>query len=94
MHVPAASFQDSLTLGTVPDCRLLALYFASPAGVAAGRTAAQQAAASGFGSFNSWQPLAPRSPARTNALEACPSAVPVAARYHLGHEPERIRCTS
>ena len=86
--VPAASFQDSLTLGTVPDCRLLALYFASPAGVAAGWTAAQQAAASGFGSFNSCNLWHLAFASRTNALEACPSAVPVAARYH-GHEPER-----
>ena len=78
--IPSASFQDSITLGTVPDCRLLSLYFASPAGIAAGWTDAQRAAASGFGTFNSclfWH-LAFAS--RTNALEACPTAVPVARR--------------
>ena len=74
--VPGVSFQDSITLGTVPDCRLLSLYFASPAGIAAGWTAAQRAAASGFGTFNSclfWH-LAFAS--RTNALEACPARCP------------------
>ena len=92
--VPGASFQDSITLGTVPDCRLFALYFASPAGVAAGWTNAQRAAASGYGTWNSclfWH-LAFAS--RTNALEACPSAVPPAARYHPVTNPNGIRCTS
>ena len=92
--VPGVSFQDSITLGTVPDCRLLALYFASPAGVAAGWTAAQRTAASGFGTFNSclfWH-LAFAS--RTNALEACPTAVPVAARYNPVTNPGGIKCTS
>ena len=92
--IPGVSFQDSITLGTVADCRLLALYFASPAGVAAGWTAAQRTAASGFGTFNSclfWH-LAFAS--RTNALEACPSAVPVAARYHPVTNPGGIKCTS
>jgi hypothetical protein len=92
--VPAASFQDSLTLGTVPDCRLLALYFASPAGVAAGWTASQRAAASGFGTFNSCNLWHLAFASRTNALEACPSAVPVAARYHPVTNPNGIRCTS
>jgi hypothetical protein len=92
--VPGASFQDSITLGTVPDCRLLAVYFASPAGIAAGWTNAQRAAASGYGTWNSclfWH-LAFAS--RTNALEACPSAVPVAARYHPVTNPGGIKCTS
>ena len=92
--VPGVSFQDSITLGTVPDCRLLALYFASPAGVAAGWTAAQRAAASGFGTYNSclfWH-LAFAS--RTNALEACPSAVPVSALYNPVTNPGGIKCTS
>ena len=92
--VPGASFQDSITLGTVPDCRLLAVYFASPAGIAAGWTNAQRAAASGYGTWNSclfWH-LAFAS--RTNALEACPSAVPVPARYHPVTNPGGIKCTS
>jgi hypothetical protein len=92
--VPGVSFQDSITLGTVPDCRLFALYFASPAGVAAGWTNAQRAAASGYGTWNSclfWH-LAFAS--RTNALEACPSAVPAPARYHPVTNPGGIKCTS
>jgi len=92
--IPSASFQDSITLGTVPDCRLLSLYFASPAGVAAGWTDAQRAAASGFGTFNSclfWH-LAFAS--RTNALEACPTAVPASALYHPVTNPGGIKCTS
>jgi hypothetical protein len=92
--VPAASFQDSITLGTVPDCRLVSLYFGSPAGVAAGWTPAQRAAATGFGTANSclfWH-LAFAS--RTNALEACPAAVPVPARYHPVTNPGGIKCTS
>ena len=72
--IPSASFQDSITLGTVPDCRLLSLYFASPAGIAAGWTAAQRAAASGFGTFNSCQFWHLAFASRTNALEACPGA--------------------
>jgi hypothetical protein len=92
--VPAASFQDSITLGTVPDCRLLALYFASPAGLAAGWTSAQRAAASGFGTFNSCQFWHLAFASRTNALEACPGAVPVSARYHPVTNPGGIKCTS
>jgi hypothetical protein len=91
--LPSASFQDSLTLGTVPDCRLLALYFASPAGLAAGWTAAQRAAASGFGTFNSCSLWHLAFASRTNALEACPTAVPV-ARYDPVTNPTGIRCTS
>jgi hypothetical protein len=92
--VPGASFQDSITLGTVPDCRLFAAYFASPAGIAAGWTNAQRAAASGYGTWTSclfWH-LAFAS--RTNALEACPPAVPVSARYHPVTNPGGIKCTS
>ncbi len=92
--VPAASFQDSLTLGTVPDCRLLALYFASPEGVAAGWTPAQQTAASGYGTFNSCSLWHLAFASRTNALEACPTAIPVSARYHPVTNPNGIRCTS
>ncbi len=92
--IPSASFQDSITLGTVPDCRLLSLYFASPAGVAAGWTAAQRAAASGFGTFNSCQFWHLAFASRTNALEACPGAVPVSARYHPVTNPGGIKCTS
>jgi hypothetical protein len=92
--VPGASFQDSITLGTVPDCRLLALYFTSPAGVAAGWTNAQRAAASGFGTFNSCQFWHLAFASRTNALEACPTAVPVPARYHPVTNPGGIKCTS
>ena len=87
--VPAASFQDSLTLGTVPDCRLLALYFASPAGIAAGWTADQQAAASGYGTFNSCNLWHLAFASRTNALEACPTAIPVVGAVSPGDEPER-----
>ncbi|HET9507134.1 MAG TPA: DUF6351 family protein [Gaiellaceae bacterium] len=92
--VPGVSFQDSITLGTVPDCRLLAVYFGSPAGLAAGWTNAQRAAASGYGTWNSclfWH-LAFAS--RTNALEACPGAVPAPARYHPVTNPGGIKCTS
>ena len=92
--VPGASFQDSLTLGTVPDCRLLALYFASPAGVAAGWTAAQRTAASGFGTFTSCNLWHLAFASRTNALEACPSAVPTTALYHPVTNPGGIKCTS
>ena len=92
--VPGASFQDSITLGTVPDCRLLSLYFASPAGIAAGWTAAQRAAASGFGSFTSCNLWHLAFASRTNALEACPTAVPVAARYDPVTNPGGIKCTS
>jgi hypothetical protein len=92
--LPSATFQDSLTLGTVPDCRLLALYFSSPAGVAAGWTAAQRAAASGFGSFNSCNLWHLAFASRTNALEACPSAIPTSALYHPVTNPNGIRCTS
>jgi hypothetical protein len=92
--VPGASFQDSITLGTVPDCRLLALYFASPAGIAAGWTAAQQSAASGFGSWTSCLLWHLAFASRTNALEACPGAVPPAARYHPVANPGGIKCTS
>jgi Tannase-like family of unknown function (DUF6351) len=92
--VPGASFQDSLTLGTVPDCRLLALYFAGPAGIAAGWTAEQRAAASGYGSFNSCNLWHLAFASRTNAVEACPSAIPVAARYNPLTNPSGIRCTS
>ena len=92
--IPSASFQDSITLGTVPDCRLLALYFASPAGVAAGWTSAQRAAASGFGTFNSCQFWHLAFASRTNALEACPGAVPVSALYHPVTNPTGIKCTS
>ena len=92
--VPGISFQDSLTLGTVADCRLLALYFASPAGLAAGWTAAQRTAASGFGSFASCNLWHLAFASRTNALEACPTAVPVAARYNPVTNPSGIKCTS
>ena len=93
--IPSASFQDSITLGTVPDCRLLALYFASPAGVAAGWTAAQRAAASGFGTFE----LVPtsgtwRSPAARTRSRPARRAVPVAARYNPVTNPGGIKCTS
>ena len=92
--LPGVSFQDSITLGTVPDCRLLARYFASPEGIAAGWTPAQRAAASGFGTFNSCQLWHLAFASRTNALEACPSAVPVSARYDPVANPNGIRCTS
>ena len=92
--VPAASFQDSITLGTVPDCRLLSLYFASPAGVAAGWTDAQRTAASGYRTFTSCLLWHLAFASRTNALEACPSAIPVAARYNPATNPNGIRCTS
>ena len=92
--VPAASFQDSITLGTVPDCRLLALYFASPAGIAAGWTPAQRTAASGYGTFTSCNFWHLAFASRTNALEACPTAIPVAARYNPTTNPNGIRCTS
>ena len=92
--IPSASFQDSITLGTVPDCRLLSLYFASPAGIAAGWTAAQRAAASGFGTFNSCQFWHLAFASRTNALEACPTAVPIAALYNPVTNPGGIKCTS
>jgi hypothetical protein len=92
--VPGVSFPDATTLNTVSDCRLLATYFASPAAAALGWTAAQRTAASGFstyGSCNSWH-LAFAS--RTNALEACPSAVPVSARYDPVTNPGGIKCTA
>ena len=92
--VPTASFQDSITLGTVPDCRLLALYFASPTGIAAGWTAEQRTAASGYGTFNSCNLWHLAFASRTNALEACPGAIPVGARYHPATNPNGIRCTS
>jgi uncharacterized tannase-like protein DUF6351 len=92
--VPGVSFQDSISLGTVPDCRLLSLYFASPAGIAAGWTAAQRAAASGFGTFNSCQFWHLAFASRTNALEACPGAVPVSALYNPVTNPGGIKCTS
>ena len=92
--VPAASFQDSLTLGTVADCRLLALYFASPDGVAAGWTPAQRTAASGYGTFTSCSLWHLAFASRLNAVEACPSAIPTAARYHPATNPDGIRCTS
>lgn len=92
--VPAASFQDSLTLGTVADCRLLALYFASPDGAAAGWTPDQRTAASGFGTFNSCNLWHLAFASRTNAVEACPSAIPTAARYDPATNPDGIRCTS
>jgi len=90
--VPAVSFPDSITLGTVPDCRLFALYFASPAG--AGWTAAQRNAASGFGTYGSCNLWHLAFASRTNALEACPGAVPGSARYNPVTNPNGIRCTS
>jgi hypothetical protein len=92
--VPSASFQDSLTLGTVADCRLFATYFASPAGIAAGWTNAQRTAASGFGTVNSclaWHAFFAN---RINALEACPPAIPSSALYNPATNPNGIRCTS
>jgi Tannase-like family of unknown function (DUF6351) len=92
--MPSLSFVDATTLATVSDCRLLATYFASPAAAALGWTAAQRTAASGFstyGSCNSWH-LAFAN--RTNALEACPSAIPVAFRYDPVSNPNGIRCTA
>jgi Tannase-like family of unknown function (DUF6351) len=92
--VPAASFPDATTLNTVSDCRLLATYFASPAATALGWTAAQQTAASGFGTFGNCRSWHLAFASRTNALEACPSAVPVSARYNPTTNPGGIRCTS
>jgi hypothetical protein len=92
--LPSASFVDATTLATVTDCRLLATYFASPAAAALGWTAEQRDAASGFGTYgscNSWH-LAFAN--RTNALEACPSAIPVTARYDPVTNPTGIRCTA
>ena len=92
--VPSASFPDATTLNTVSDCRLLFTYFGSAAGVAAGWTAAQRSAASGFSTFGSCQNWHLAFASRTNALEACPSAVPVSARYNPTTNPTGIRCTS
>jgi hypothetical protein len=92
--MPSASFPDATTLNTVSDCRLFATYFASPAAAALAWTAAQRNAASGFGTYgscNSWH-LAFAN--RTNALEGCPGAIPVTARYHPVTNPNGIRCTS
>jgi hypothetical protein len=92
--VPSASFPDATTLDTVSDCRLFARYFATPAAAALGWTAAQRAAASGFGTYNSCNLWHLAFASRTNALEACPSAIPVAARYDPVTNPTGIRCTS
>ena len=87
--VPAASFQDSLTLGTVPDCRLLALYFASPAGIAAGWTADQRAAASGYGTLQLVQPLAPRVRQQDERARGVPDRDPGVGAVPPGDEPDR-----
>jgi hypothetical protein len=92
--VPSLSFPDSLSLATVADCRLFFRYFASPEGIAAGWTAAQRNAASGFGTFGSCQNWHLAFASRLNALEACPANVPAAARYHPATNPTGIRCTS
>ena len=92
--LPSASFPDATSLTTVSDCRLFATYFASPAAAALGWTAAQRAAASGFGTFNSCNLWHLAFASRTNALEACPSAIPVAALYNPTTNPNGIRCTS
>jgi hypothetical protein len=92
--LPSASFVDATTLATVTDCRVLATYFASPAAAALGWTAEQRTAVSGFGTYgscNSWHVAFAN---RTNALEACPSAIPVEARYDPVTNPGGIRCTA
>jgi hypothetical protein len=92
--VPGVSFPDATTLNTVPDCRLLFNYFNSPAALALGWTAAQRNAASGFGTFGSCQLWHLAFASRTNALEACPSAIPVSALYNPTTNPNGIRCTA
>jgi hypothetical protein len=92
--VPAVSFPDATTLNTVSDCRLFVTYFASPAGIAAGWTTAQKNAASGFGTFASCNLWHLAFASRTNALEACPGAIPVSFRYDPVTNPNGIRCTA
>jgi Tannase-like family of unknown function (DUF6351) len=91
--VPAGSFPDTTTLDTVSDCRLLARYFASSAASALGWTPVQQAAASGFGTFASCNLWHLDFGSRVNALEACPSAIPVESRYDPVTNPDGVRCT-
>ncbi len=92
--LPSASFVDATTLATVTDCRLLATYFASPAAAALNWTAQQRNAASGFGTYGSCNLWHLAFASRTNALEACPSAIPVAFRYDPVSNPDGIRCTA
>jgi hypothetical protein len=92
--IPSASFVDATTLSTVPDCRLFFTYFNSPAAAALGWTAAQRAAASGYSTFNSCALWHLAFASRTNALEACPGAIPTPARYDPVTNPNGIRCTA
>jgi hypothetical protein len=90
--VPGISFTESLGLQTVGDCRLFFTFFANPAN-AAGWTAAQRNAASGFGTYGSCQNWHFAFASRVNAAEACPSAIPPAFRYTPAN-PTGIKCTS
>ena len=84
-----------MTLGTVPDCRLLALYFASPAG---GRRRVDSGAASGrvrLRHLQLVQLLAPRLRQPHERARGVPGArSPSSARYHPVTNPNGIRCTS
>jgi hypothetical protein len=78
-------------LGPVSDCRLLVRYFES---ATVDWTDAEKAAASGVGTFANCVSWDRSFASRVNALEACPSAVPEAARYHPETNPGGVRCTS
>jgi hypothetical protein len=93
--VPNISFPDGLvsTGETAADCRLLVTYFASPAALALGWTTTQKAAASGFVNFGTCSTWAANFGNRVNALEGCPAAVPVPARYDPVTNPGGIKCT-
>ena len=92
--VPGASFPDSITLGTVPDCRLFALYFASPAGVAAGWTSGAAGGRLRLRDVQLVPLLASRLREPHERARGVPVGRPAAARYHPVTNPNGIRCTS
>jgi Tannase-like family of unknown function (DUF6351) len=91
--IPGISFPDPLTTaGPVNDCRLLDLFFASPAG--SSYTAAQQQAISGYNDYTTCKSWDATFSNRATATGSCNAAIPVADYWNAVTNPHGIICNS
>ena len=93
--VPGVSFQDSITLGTVPDCRLLVALLRQPGRRRRGLDGRAARCGLGLRHVQLVPLLAPRLREPDERARGLPDgAVPVSARYNPVTNPGGIKCTS